>query len=98
MTSQARRSRTRQSTHDLRLKIAIIESRRTQRRIALETRIGEVRFSQIVGGRGTPPTDDEKRRIAKHLNRPIEDLFDVETMGEPDDAPPALADDAERAS
>lgn len=74
-------------THDLRLKIAVIESRRTQRRAALETRIGEVRFSQIVGRRGSPPTPDEKKRIAKYLERPIEDLFDVDPEDVPTEAP-----------
>ena len=73
--------------YDLRLKIAIIESRKTQRRAALETRIGEVRFSEIVNRRGAPATAKEKERIAKYLDRPIEDLFDVEPADLPADAP-----------
>jgi hypothetical protein len=66
----------RRSRHDLRLKIAIIESRRTQRRVALDTRIAEVRLSAIV--RGQPATPDEQQRLAKYLNRRITDLFDVD--------------------
>ena len=71
---------------DLRLKIAIIESRRTQRRVALDTRIGETRLSEIVGRRGAPPTDIEKDRLARYLARPIEDLFLPDENQ--DDAPP----------
>jgi hypothetical protein len=68
--------RARRSRHDLRLKIAIIESRRTQRRVALDTRIGEVRLSEIV--RGYPATLDEQQRLAKYLNRRVADLFDAD--------------------
>jgi hypothetical protein len=90
--SPVMKTRARKFAHDLRLKIAIIESRRTQRRMALETRIGETRLSEIVGHRMMPPTGDEKARIAKYLNRTIADLFDPE---EADDAPPApTANDA----
>lgn len=63
---------------DLRLKVAIIESGRSQRRIALDTRIGEVRLSQIVRQRGAPATETEKQRLAKYLNRPEVDLFPVD--------------------
>jgi len=73
--------------HDLRLKIAIIESRKTQRRAALETRIGEVRFSEIVNRRGAPASAKERERIAKYLDRPIEDLFEVEPVNEQVGAP-----------
>jgi hypothetical protein len=78
---------------DLRLKIAIIESRRTQRRVALETRIGETRLSEIVGQRGGPATAIEKQRLARYLRRDIADLFDVERTDTGAD-PIAAADDA----
>lgn len=70
-------TRKNQPVVDLRLKIALLESGRSQRRIALDTRIGEVRLSQIVRHRGAPPTETEKQRLAKYLNRPEVDLFPV---------------------
>ncbi len=60
---------------DLRLKIAILESRQTQRRVAVETKIGETRLSEIVGGRGTPPSAEERARLARYLGRPESALF-----------------------
>lgn len=69
---------------DLRLKIAIIQARRTQRWLAVATRIGESRLSEIVGRRGTPPTKEERARVAKHLERLVEDLFDVDPIAEAD--------------
>jgi len=78
MTTKVRRKRP--ATNDLRLKIAIIQARKTQRRIAIETRIAEVRLSAIVSGRGTPPTAQEQRLIAKCLGRPLEDLFPAEII------------------
>lgn len=89
MTTKARRS-----THDLRLKIAIIESRRSQRRVALETRIGEVRLSAIVRGHGAPATAIERERLAKYLDRPIADLFPAEDRDVVDEA--VSSDDATR--
>ena len=68
----------RRAIPDLRLKIAIIESGWTQRRVAVDTRIGETRLSEIVGHRGAPATDEEKARLAKHLQREIRDLFPVD--------------------
>jgi transcriptional regulator with XRE-family HTH domain len=88
-------TRKRKSTTDLRLKIAIIEARLTQRRLAFETRIPETRISEIVGRRSAPPSDDEKARIAKRLQRSIADLFEAEAI-ESDDQDAALADDAKR--
>jgi transcriptional regulator with XRE-family HTH domain len=72
------------TTHgNLRLKVAIVETGRTQRRLALDTAIGEVRLSAIV--RGTVrPSPDEQRAIARVLRRSVKDLF-----GEADDARPA---------
>lgn len=78
--------RTHRAPIDLRLKIAIIEARRTQRRVAVETRIGETRLSEIVGRRGSPPTDIERERIAKYLNRPEDDLFPATESDDQDDA------------
>jgi hypothetical protein len=60
---------------DARLKIAIIESHRSQRRVALDTRIGEVRMSALVRQRGAPATDLEKERLAKYLKRSVDELF-----------------------
>lgn len=78
----------RKKNHDLRLKIAIIQSRRTQRDIAQRARIGEVRLSKLVRRVDTPATDDEMNALAKVLGRPVEDLFDVR----PAPAPAAPAD------
>jgi len=60
---------------DLRLKIAIIESRRTQRWLAVETRIGESRLSEIVGHRANPSTRREQERIVKFLGGERADYF-----------------------
>jgi hypothetical protein len=88
--------RTPRQAVDLRLKIAILESRRTQRRVAVDTRIGETRLSEIVGRRGTPPSAEERDRIARYLRRPEADLFALDPDGEPEeDRLPA--DDAKRA-
>lgn len=62
---------------DLRLKIAILESRRTQRRIAADLRMPETRLSEIVGRREMPATAEEMTKIAKYLDKDIADLFDV---------------------
>ena len=69
MTRKARRP-----AADLRLKIAILETGRSQRRVAIDTRIGEVRLSKIVRGL-QPPTAGERAKLAKYLGRPITDLF-----------------------
>lgn len=82
---------------DLRLKIAILESRRTQRRVAVDTRIGETRLSEIVGRRGTPPSTDERERLARYLGLPESDLFALESDTESDDSC-LMTDDAKRAS
>jgi hypothetical protein len=85
MTTQGRKR-----TPDLRLKIAIVESRRTQRVIGIKTRIGEVRLSEIVRGRGAPPTALEKDALAKYLGRAVDELFSGKTR--------AAAADTSRAS
>jgi transcriptional regulator with XRE-family HTH domain len=69
MTKKAR-----PSTSDLRLKIAILESGRSQRRVSIDTRIGEVRLSKIIRGL-QPPTAGERAKLAKYLGRPIAELF-----------------------
>lgn len=56
------------------LKIAIVESGKKQRRIASLTRISEPRLSHIVRGR-IEPNDDERARIARVLERPVDQLF-----------------------
>lgn len=100
--------RTPRTTRDLRLKFAIMESRRTQRRVAVETKIGETRLSEIVGHRSTPATDDEKHSLLTYLNRlrvqqglPVLEDADLWTppLVEDDDAEPVTASaDAKRAS
>jgi transcriptional regulator with XRE-family HTH domain len=65
---------------DLRLKIAILESGRSQRRVSIDTRIGEVRLSKIIRGL-EPPTAVEQARLAKYLGRRIADLFAVPNAG-----------------
>jgi hypothetical protein len=74
--------RRRPRVHDLRLKIAIIESNRTQRRIALDLRMSEVRLSKIISRREIP-TPEEQERLARYLNRAVADLFDL--PAEPDE-------------
>jgi hypothetical protein len=69
MTKKARRP-----AADLRLKIAILESGRSQRRVSIDTRIGEVRLSKIIRGLQAP-TGGERAKLAKYLGRPIADLF-----------------------
>lgn len=90
-------TRPRKSSHDLRLKIAIIESRKTQRRIAIDTRIGELRLSDIVRRDGSPATGREQRALAKYLGRLREDLFpaDVIALADQEDALSAAEADAE---
>jgi transcriptional regulator with XRE-family HTH domain len=68
-------TRPRQRPRDLRLKIAILESGLTQRRLAILLRLSELRLSELVNQRGAPATASEKTRLAKHLGRPIADLF-----------------------
>jgi transcriptional regulator with XRE-family HTH domain len=69
MTTKAHRP-----TGDLRLKIAILETGRSQRRVAIDTRIGEVRLSKIIRGLQMP-TPSERAKLAKYLDRPIAELF-----------------------
>jgi hypothetical protein len=69
MTKKARRP-----PQDLRLKIAILESGRSQRRVSIDTRIGEVRLSKIIRGL-EPATAVEQARLAKYFGRDIADLF-----------------------
>jgi transcriptional regulator with XRE-family HTH domain len=86
MATKARRRR--RGDWDFRLKIAIIESQRTQRRVARATGIGEVRLSAFVRGR-LRPTPIEQRRLAKYLGREIADLFPTPPAepGAPEGAP-----------
>ena len=60
----------------MRLKLAIVAARKTQRQIAAETqRLTENRLSEIVCG-WREPRDDEKAAIARVLDQPIELLFE----------------------
>lgn len=60
------------------LKVAIIRTRKTQRRISAITRIPETRLSGIVRGL-IPPTNIEKERLARAVRVPVEDLFSADT-------------------
>ena len=56
------------------LKIAILESNRTQRILARETGMAESRLSDIVRG-WVDPREDEKEALARVLNQPVAVLF-----------------------
>lgn len=57
------------------LKIAIIESHLTQRRLAREAGMPESRLSDIVRG-WTIPRPDECAALARALGRPVDQLFE----------------------
>lgn len=59
---------------NLALKMAIHESGVTQKRIAKRAHMREPRLSLIVRGREQPEAD-EKKNLARALDRPIDDLF-----------------------
>jgi len=69
MTSDSRKTQI-----NMALKLAIVESRKTARVIAMRTEIGEVRLSAIVNGR-LQATDDEKEKLARVLKRQASELF-----------------------
>lgn len=58
------------------LKVAIVESGKSQRVISRLTRIPETRLSHIVRGR-IEPTDKERERISKALQRGVDELFPI---------------------
>ena len=58
----------------VKLKIAIVGSRKSQRRIAADCNIPENRFSSIVH-EWTTPREHERRAIAAALGKPAEELF-----------------------
>ena len=66
----------------LALKLAIVRSGKTQRRIAAETGITENRLSEIVCG-WTSPHHHERVRLSEVIGQVHGDLF----IGEPPDAP-----------
>jgi transcriptional regulator with XRE-family HTH domain len=55
------------------LKIAILKSGKTQRRLALDCRIPENRLSAIVCDRETP-TDEELTALTRELGQPADQL------------------------
>lgn len=63
------------NTMNIALKVAVVESRRTQRWVSLRTRIPEQRLSDIVQGRAPAATECERKAIAKALRRDVADLF-----------------------
>lgn len=64
----------RKTAINLALKIAIVNSGKTQRRLALATRIGEVKLSAIVHGHRTPSAR-EREALAKVLGCDENALF-----------------------
>ena len=58
------------------LKLAIVASGISQRALALDTRIGEIRLSAIIHLRKAA-TAEERRLLAKVLGRPEAELFAV---------------------
>lgn len=64
------------SDPNMALKLAIVRSQNTQRALAQETGIPEVRLSKIVTGRETA-TSKEQKRLAKALHSTTADLFEA---------------------
>ena len=60
---------------NLKLKIAIAASGKSQRQLAATSHIPEARISSIVRG-WTSPRDTERDAIAAALGKPVADLFD----------------------
>lgn len=60
---------------NVRLKLAIVASLKTSRRVARLARMDETRVSDIVCGRGAPVTDAEKTKLAAVLGRRVEEIF-----------------------
>jgi len=56
------------------LKVAIVDSRRTQRWIARRTRIDETRLSRIISCQAHP-FPEEKRALARVLAKSEDELF-----------------------
>lgn len=59
------------------LKLAIVQSGRTQRAIAKSARMPEMRVCRIVYRDSKPPTPREKQKLARVLKQPVESLFPV---------------------
>ena len=62
------------TTLNVRLKLAMFESRKKQKRIAKLARIAETQLSHIVRGR-REATPQERARLAAVLGKPESDLF-----------------------
>jgi transcriptional regulator with XRE-family HTH domain len=60
--------------HRIKLKLAIVASGKSQRRIATDSQITENRISEIVCG-WVEPTAVEQARIAAALNTTTDELF-----------------------
>lgn len=56
------------------LKVAFMESRKTQNQVAYKIRMTPTRLSQIAHG-WVRPTESEKRRIAQELGKPVDEIF-----------------------
>lgn len=75
------KTKARKNVLNVPLKVACIQTRHTQRKLAGLMRIPEARFSDIVRGKGVPATEQEQAAIVRVLNRydgvdvTIADLF-----------------------
>ena len=56
------------------LKIAILETGRTQRATARRLRMDETRLSKLIAGQGIP-TERERRQLSKATGKPEDVLF-----------------------
>lgn len=65
---------------NLQLKFLILQKSGSQRRFAKDARWSETRLSEIIHGRQEPPTPAEKRRLARLLEQPIDQLFPAQTI------------------
>jgi hypothetical protein len=60
---------------NLALKVALLSTGHTQRRIAARGRISEIRLSEIIHSRGVAVTEAEKERLARVLGVRVEEIF-----------------------
>jgi len=64
---------------NINLRLAILQTTRTQIRLSAATGIGETRLSRIVNG-WAKPRADEKDRIAGAVGMPVRALFEEERL------------------
>ncbi len=64
------------TTRNVALKIAILETGRTQRATARRLRMCETRLSKLIAGQGIA-TERERRRLSQVTGKPESELFAV---------------------